>query len=64
LQIDFTESISLDNINTEFSRLEDICDGERTMHGEFALDWDVNGTKVSEGRAFDFAKLPKLLRVD
>ncbi|KAG1807678.1 uncharacterized protein BJ212DRAFT_1303387 [Suillus subaureus] len=51
------ESISLDDINAEFARLEAICNRERMIYAEFALDWDVNGTEVLEWRAFDFAKL-------
>lgn len=36
------------DFKVEFARLEDICSGKITMHGEFSLDWDANGT---EGRA-------------
>ena len=43
------ESLSLDDIDTEFARLEDICNGERMMDTEFASD--VNGKEVLEGRA-------------
>ncbi|KAG1787562.1 uncharacterized protein HD556DRAFT_1448571 [Suillus plorans] len=52
------ESISLNDIDAEFSRLEDIRNTEKTM--EFASNWDVDGKEVLEGRAFDFAELRRV----
>ncbi|KAG2350997.1 hypothetical protein BDR05DRAFT_56715 [Suillus weaverae] len=55
------ESISLDDIDAEFARLEDIRNAENMMDTEFPSDWesDVDGIRkeVLEGRAFDFAEL-------
>jgi len=48
------ESMSLDDIDAEFTRLEDIQNGERMATG---FPPDVNGREVLEGRAFDFAEL-------
>ncbi|KAG2366704.1 hypothetical protein BDR07DRAFT_1373423 [Suillus spraguei] len=54
--------ISLDDIDAEFTRLEDICHAEKTMGTEFASDWDVDSVRkeVLEGRAFDFAELQRV----
>ncbi|KAG2069161.1 hypothetical protein BDR04DRAFT_1102122, partial [Suillus decipiens] len=54
------ELISLDDIDAEFARLEDIRNAEKTMGTEFASDWDVNGKEVLQGRAFDFAELQRV----
>ncbi|KAG1772933.1 hypothetical protein EV702DRAFT_1131742, partial [Suillus placidus] len=54
------ESISLDDIDAEFARLEDIRNAEKMMDTEFASDWDVDGKEVLEGRAFDFAELQRV----
>jgi len=51
------ESMSLDDIDAEFTRLEDIQNGERMETG---FPSDVNGREVLEGRAFDFAELQRV----
>jgi hypothetical protein len=54
------ESISLDDIDAEFARLEDIRNGEKVMDLEFPSDWDVDGKEVLEGNVFDFAELQRV----
>jgi hypothetical protein len=54
------ESISLDDIDAEFARLEDIRNGEKVMDLEFSSDWDVDGKEVLEGNVFDFAELQRI----
>ncbi|KAG2360537.1 hypothetical protein BDR07DRAFT_1412142 [Suillus spraguei] len=54
------ESISLDDIDPEFARLEDIRNAEKTMSTEFSSDWDVDRKEVLQVRAFDFAELQRV----
>jgi hypothetical protein len=54
------KSISLDDIDAEFARLEDICNGGKVMDLEFPSDWDVDGKEVLEGNMFDFAELQRV----
>jgi hypothetical protein len=54
------KSISLDDIDAEFARLEDIRNGEKVMDLKFLSDWDVDGKEVLEGNVFDFAELQRV----
>jgi hypothetical protein len=54
------ESISLNDIDAEFARLEDIRNREKVMDLEFPSDWDVDGKEVLEGNVFDFAELQRV----
>ncbi|KAG1779548.1 hypothetical protein EV702DRAFT_1194927 [Suillus placidus] len=54
------QSISLDDIDAKFARLEDIRNAEKMTDTEFASDWDVEGKEILEGRAFDFAELQRV----
>ncbi|KAG2354040.1 hypothetical protein BDR07DRAFT_1495213 [Suillus spraguei] len=55
LKINFAfESISLDDIDAEFTRLEDICNAEKTMGASETGMW------TASGRAFDFAELQRV----